>query len=271
MGGVHEHGGGAQEQRGLKHWLKTVRPSANASVIKEAADHLESRLAPFEAAAAAASSVAETVPLSPPADGFDDGRLAALEVLSKQLTWLDGERTEFSTKVPGIISEAVGQKIQRLCERARALLRQHVESSSLRAALELCRRATGQEATEPIDNSLAEDLIRGFEQCSSMRVQEPGHVMAMVAVAQACFKSDIDHDLAVRAATAVLRVIDTASSSASQPAVSIAKSSLDAACSGGALALARAKHDDASSQGHSHAADGRAGTFARGAGAGPGR
>ena len=58
---------GAQEQRGLKHWLKTVRPSANASVIKEAADHLESRLAPFEAAA---SSVAETVPLSPPADGF---------------------------------------------------------------------------------------------------------------------------------------------------------------------------------------------------------
>ena len=53
------------------------RPSANASVIKEAADHLESRLAPFEAAA---PSVAEAVPLSPPADGFDDGRLAALEV-----------------------------------------------------------------------------------------------------------------------------------------------------------------------------------------------
>ena len=91
---------GAQEQHGLKHWLKTVRPSANASVIKEAADHLESRLAPFEAAAAAASSVAETVPLSPPADEFDDGRLAALEVLSKQLTWLDGESTEFSTQVP---------------------------------------------------------------------------------------------------------------------------------------------------------------------------
>ena len=100
---------GAQEQRGLKHWLKTVRPSANASVIKEAADHLESRLAPFEAAA---SCVAETVPLSPPADGFDDGRLAALEVLSKQLTWLDGERTEFSTKAPGIISEAVGAEAQ---------------------------------------------------------------------------------------------------------------------------------------------------------------
>ena len=122
---------------GLKHWLKTVRPSANASVIKEAADHLESRLAPFEAAAAAASSVAETVPLSPPADGFDAGR-AALEVLSKQLTWLDGESAGFSKQVPGIISEAVGQKIQRLCERARALLRQHVESSSLRATLELC-------------------------------------------------------------------------------------------------------------------------------------
>ena len=72
----------------------------------------------------------------------------------------------------------------------------------------------------------------------------------MVAVAQACFKSDIDHDLAVRAARAVLRVIDHASSSASQPAVSIAKFSLDAACSGGALALARAKQDDASSQGN---------------------
>ena len=64
-----------------------------------------------------------------------------------------------------------------------------------------------------------------------MRVREPGHVTAMVAVAQACFKSDIDHDLAVRAAEAVLRVIDTASSSASQPAVSVAKFSLDAACS----------------------------------------
>ena len=71
---------------------------------------MESRLAPFEAAA---SSVAEAVPLSPPADGLDDGRLAALEVLSKQLTWLDGECTEFSTQVPGIISEAVGPKIQR--------------------------------------------------------------------------------------------------------------------------------------------------------------
>ena len=98
---------GAQEQRGLKHWLKTVRPSANASVIKEAADHLESRLAPFEAAA---SSVAETVPLSPPADGFDDGRLAALEVLSEQLTWLDGECTEFSTKVPALSARRRGRR-----------------------------------------------------------------------------------------------------------------------------------------------------------------
>ena len=81
--------------------------------------------------------------------------------------------------------------------------------------------------------------------------------MVMVAVAQACFKSDIDHDLAARAARSVLRVIDHAGSSASQPAVSIAKSSLDAACSGGALALARAKHDDASSQGNRSVAEAR--------------
>ena len=77
----------------LKHWLKNIRPSANASVILEAADHLERRLTPFEAA----SSVAKAVPFSPPADGLDGGRLAALDVLSKQLTWLDGECTEFST------------------------------------------------------------------------------------------------------------------------------------------------------------------------------
>ena len=95
-----------------------------------------------------------------------------------------------------------------------------------------------------------------------MRAQEPGHVMAMVAVAQACFKSDIGHDLAVRAATAVLRVSDTASSSASQPcvtaAVSIAKSSIDAARSGGALALAMANQDDTSSQGNRSAAEAQA-------------
>ena len=91
-----------------------------------------------------------------------------------------------------------------------------------------------------------------------MRAHEPGHVMAMAAVAQACFKSDIDHDLAVRAAKAVLRVIDTASSSASQPAVNVAKFSLDAACSGGALALARANHDGASSQGNRSVAEAQA-------------
>ena len=208
---------------------------------------MESRLAPFEAAA---SSVAKAVPLSPPADGLDDGRLAALEVLSNQLTWLDGECTEFSTEVPGIISEAARQMIQRLCERARALRRQPAESGSLRATLELCRRAAGQAGTARINDSPAEDLILGFEQCSSLRVREPGRVTAMVAVAQACFKPDIDHDLAVRAAEAVLRAIDTASSSASQPAVTVAKFSLDADCSGGALALARANPDDVSSQGN---------------------
>ena len=63
-----------------------------------------------------------------------------------------------------ICSEAVGQTIQRLRDRARALRRQHVESSSLRATFELCRRATGQAGTVPIGNSFANDLVHGFKQ-----------------------------------------------------------------------------------------------------------
>ena len=117
------------------------------------------------------------MPLSPLSNGSSDGQAAVLETLSAQLTWLDGELIEFAKQAPGILSAQVVQQIRSLCARGRALLRHQAESTPLRAGLELRRRATGQKAVEAFDGNFVEDLIQGFEQCSSMRVRDPYHVL----------------------------------------------------------------------------------------------
>ena len=147
----------------------------------------------------------------------------------------------------------MAEELQSLSGRGRELLRKHEESISLRAGLELCRRATGQEDTVPAD-IYVRDLRRGFDQCSSMRVQDTEHVNDMVAAAMFCLKADVAHDDGAQAAKAVLSAIDPACSGASQPAAKAAQLSLDVAISGNALAVAQARPAEVTQQGTSFVA-----------------
>ena len=67
------------------------------------------------------------------------------------------------------------------------------------SGLELCRAITGQKGNEAPD-VCAQELIRGFEDCSSLRIEEPEHVQIMVVAAEFCLKADIDHACGMRAA-----------------------------------------------------------------------
>ncbi|MCP4243350.1 MAG: hypothetical protein GY772_22565 [bacterium] len=200
--------------RGLEHWLATVRPSACALVFTAACEHLKKRLATLEA-----SEPCGAVPRSP---SPDDKTLA--QTLCDHVTWLQALRTHLRLGAE-VVSVKTGSELDDCRERAAALSQQEDQLARPLLGLQACRRAleahdaeAGAGEMSVISEELVEELITDFDQCSGMRVTEANQVKDAVATAALCLKAAADPVRGAKAAQAVLSVVDTSSGGASEPA-----------------------------------------------------